>query len=43
LALAELQDVRPRLLKSVQELKPNLDPNAASGMDAITERAVSSL
>jgi uncharacterized protein (DUF885 family) len=43
LALAELQDIRPRLLKSVQELKPNLDPNAAAGVDALAERAVSAL
>ncbi len=43
LALAELQDVRPRLLKSVQELKPNLDANAAAALDASTERAVMGL
>jgi hypothetical protein len=43
LALAEVQDIRPRLLKSVQELKHNLDPNAASGIDALAERAVSAL
>jgi uncharacterized protein (DUF885 family) len=43
LALAELQGIRPRLLKSVQELKPNVDPNAAIGIDASAERAVSAL
>jgi uncharacterized protein (DUF885 family) len=43
LALAELQDVRPRLLKSVQELKPNLDPKVAAALDASTERAAMAL
>jgi hypothetical protein len=43
LALAELADIRPRLLKSVQELKPNLDPAATGGLDAATGKAVSAL
>jgi uncharacterized protein (DUF885 family) len=43
LALAELQDVRPRLLKSVRELKSNLVPAAAAALDASTERAAMAL
>ena len=43
LALADLQDIRPRLLKSVQELKPYLDASAAAGLDAAADRAAMAL
>ena len=43
LALAQLEDIRPRLLKSVQELKPALDPAASAGLEAAAERAVTAL
>jgi uncharacterized protein (DUF885 family) len=43
LAIASLKDIRPRLAKAVQELKPLLDPTAASGMDAAAEKATVAL
>ena len=43
LALVDLQDIRPRLLKSVQELKPYLDASAAAGLDAAADRAAIAL
>src|SRR5579864_621300 len=43
LAIASLKDIRPRLAKAVQELKPLLDPTAASGMDAAAEKATDAL
>ena len=43
LALAQLEEVRPRLLNSVQELKPELDSTAAAGLDAAAVRAVTAL
>src|SRR5438552_1749949 len=42
-ALAELQDIRPRLLKSVQVLKPYLDASAAAGLDVAPDRAAIAL
>jgi uncharacterized protein (DUF885 family) len=43
LALGSLKDVRPRLLKSVHELKPMLSPSAAGEVDGATERAIRAL
>lgn len=43
LALANLKDVRPRLLKSVHELKPMLSGSAAGEVDNATERAIKAL
>jgi uncharacterized protein (DUF885 family) len=43
LALAQLADIRSRLLKSAQELKPNLDSTAAGTLEEVTEKAVSAL
>jgi uncharacterized protein (DUF885 family) len=43
LALAELADIRPRLMKSVQELKANLESDAAGGLEAAADKAVSAL
>ncbi len=43
LALNSLDDIRPRMLKSVSELKPLLDANASSSIDADAEEAVAAL
>ena len=43
LALAQLADIRPRLLKSIQELKPNLVSSATGDLDAAAELAVTAL
>jgi uncharacterized protein (DUF885 family) len=43
LALAQLADIRPRLLKSIRELKPSLSPSATSDLDAAAERAIKAL
>jgi uncharacterized protein (DUF885 family) len=43
LALTDVQDIRPRLLKSVQELKPHLDASGAAGIDASAEGAATAL
>jgi uncharacterized protein (DUF885 family) len=43
LAIAQLKDIRSRLAKAVLELKPRLDPAAASEMDGATEKASASL
>jgi hypothetical protein len=43
LALAQLTDIRSRLLRSIQELKPNLDPTATVGLDAAGEHAAAAL
>jgi uncharacterized protein (DUF885 family) len=43
LALDELQDIRPRLLKSVGELKPLLDPEAAREVNSVAEKAIAAL
>ncbi len=43
LALNSLDDIRPRLLKSVSELKLLLDANASRDIDADAEKAVAAL
>ncbi len=43
LSLDALKDVRPRLLRSVSELKPLLDKNAQQQIDAAAEAAVRAL
>jgi len=43
LALDQLQDIGPRLLKSVQELKPLLDSEGARDLDAATKKAITAL
>lgn len=43
LAVGQLRDIRPRLLKSVQELKPFLDADAARDLQSSAERAASAL
>ncbi|HKW97621.1 MAG TPA: DUF885 family protein [Bryobacteraceae bacterium] len=43
LAIAELQDIRPRLTKGVQALKPQLDPAAGAEMDAAVGKAAEAL
>jgi uncharacterized protein (DUF885 family) len=43
LAMGELQDVRPRLLTVVRELKPWLTAESAGPLDAATERAIVAL
>ena len=42
LALAQLSDIRPRFLKSIQELKPSLSPSAGD-VDAASENAIKAL
>jgi uncharacterized protein (DUF885 family) len=43
LALGQLQDVRPRLLQSVQAVRPLLDPGAARGLEPASEKAIVAL
>lgn len=43
LAIGQLQDVRPQLLRSISALKPLLDPRAARELDTVTERAITAL
>jgi uncharacterized protein (DUF885 family) len=43
LALDQLKDVRPSLLKSVAALKPSLDAEAGRGIDSATEQAIVAL
>ncbi len=43
LALDQLKDVRVYLLKSIAELKPSLDPEAARGIDPAAEQAIVAL
>ena len=43
LALEQLKDVRAHVLKSVAELKPHLDPDAANGIDTAAEQAIVAL
>ncbi len=43
LALDQLQEIRPRLLKSIRELKPLLDSAGARDLDSVTEKAISAL
>lgn len=40
LALNQLRDIRPRVLKSVHELTPLLDPKASRDLDSAVEQAV---
>ncbi len=42
-AIATLKDIRPRLLKAIQELKPLLDPTAASEIDGVTGKAIEAM
>ena len=42
LALAQLSEIRPHFLKSIQELKPSLSPSA-SDVDAASENAIKAL
>src|SRR5206468_12308406 len=42
LALAQLSNIRPRFLKSIQELRPSLSPSAGD-MDAASENAIKAL
>src|SRR5439155_6675600 len=42
-AIATLKDIRPRLLKAIQELKPLLDPTVASEIDGATGKAIEAL
>lgn len=43
LVIDQLQDIRPRLLKSVHELKPLLDPEASRNLDSAAEQAIVAL
>ena len=43
LAIEQLENVRPRLLKSVRELKPLLEAASARDLDAAAERAAAAL
>jgi uncharacterized protein (DUF885 family) len=43
LALAQFSEIRPRFVKSIQELKPSLPSSASGDVDAVTERAVTAL
>jgi len=43
LALDQLQDIRPRLLKSVRELKTLLDSAYARDLDSVTEKSIAAL
>jgi len=43
LAIDQLQDIRPRLAKSVTALKPSLDKSAWSDLDSASEKAISAL
>ncbi|HUJ95327.1 MAG TPA: DUF885 family protein, partial [Terriglobales bacterium] len=43
LAIAQLQEIRPRLLQSIHALKPVLDPAASRNIDPIAERAATAL
>ena len=43
LAIAQLNDIRPRLEKAIGELKPLLDPTAASEIDGATGKAITAL
>ena len=42
-AIATLKDIRPRLLKAIQELKPLLEPAAAAEVDGATGKAIEAL
>jgi len=43
LAIASLQDIRPRLLKAAAAIKPLLDPPAAAQFDPATDKAAAAL
>ena len=43
LALDELKDIRPRMLKSVSALKPGLQPQHVRDLDHATEKAITAL
>ncbi|HEV2716060.1 MAG TPA: DUF885 family protein [Terriglobales bacterium] len=43
IALAQLQDIRPRLLKSVAALKPLLDPESSRNLESVGEKAAAAL
>jgi uncharacterized protein (DUF885 family) len=43
LALDQLRDIRPRMLKSVGELKPLLDSEASHDLESSTEQAITAL
>ncbi len=43
LAIAQLEGIRPRLLQSVKELKPFLDPAASHDLDSAADRAAVAL
>lgn len=43
IAIGELKDVRPRLLKALRELKPLLDPGVAAEMDGLVLKAITAL
>ena len=43
LAIDALQDIRPRVLKSVAALKPLLDRAASENLDSLTEKALTAL
>ena len=42
-AIAALKDIRPRLLKAVQELKPLLDPTAGAEIEGAAGKAIEAL
>ncbi|HEV2731227.1 MAG TPA: DUF885 family protein, partial [Terriglobales bacterium] len=43
IALAQLQDIRPRLLKSIAALKPLLDPESSRDLESVGEQAAAAL
>jgi hypothetical protein len=43
LALDQLQEIRPRMLKSIRELKPLLDSASARDLASVTEKAIVAL
>src|SRR5438309_11564566 len=43
IALSQLQDIRPRLLKSVAGLKPLLDAESSRNLDSVAEQAAVAL
>jgi uncharacterized protein (DUF885 family) len=43
LAIDQLQDIGPQMLRSVRELKPLLDPVAARDLDSVAQRAITAL
>jgi uncharacterized protein (DUF885 family) len=43
LAIDQLQDIGPQMLRSVRELKPLLDPVAARDLDSVAQQAITAL